>query len=509
MVQPCLDVAGATPYCEAVDFLFKVVSDVKAIDPDLAAKLEAKVLPAFAGPGVFHVTFEHEVTSAKGEVESTVPEGEVVEATDSNILEELKADLNKGAQHLADIFHGIYTFRYDASLKSLASCSPRDFVDSLEGTASGPSAVDAGELGKGIREMMRLLVHHQPQTVTTVQGSAPAMGLRQLARIRSNPEDTNETAKVAERESVWKQAVSQRKRFATLSVLKARSNDGLTAAFRLCGAVQSFKGVPNEAHRVFVLSADLLEEKVGKAWLSLSTAAKSDMETCNYLKTVPGPTDFVVVFDGRSRDSRRIVQDCLQSAPHFCELFILYAGKSVRAGRTRKTPFASATVETGCVLLPVQASRVQLQKREHSNACRESSTWHNTYSGATFRKTSEVPLIVSEEKAAVLRRPEDEELPEGWADKRGHSVPLFGRSPSPSTPGCRFFRTCAPRLCSTYPPVPAAAPRQRWQWGCCTTVFVAAPVRGPFLQNVRSVDGNAVKAEGSVALASCRHCPHA
>jgi len=258
------------------------------------------------------------------------------------------------------------------------------------------------------------------------------MGLRQLARIRSNPEDTNEAAKVAERESVWKQAVSQRKKFATLSVLKAKTTDGITASFRLCGPVQNFKGVLNEAHRVFVLSADMLEERTGKAWLASSTPAKADLEVvCAFLKTVPGPTDFVVVFDGRNRASRRVIQDALSSAPHSCELFILYTGKTVRAGRTRKTLLASPTVEMASVLLPVQASKVQLQKREHSNACNESSTWHSTYSGVRFRSTSEIPLIVRQEKAAILKRPEDEDLPEGWPEKHGQAVPLFWQESKP------------------------------------------------------------------------------
>lgn len=88
--------------------------------------------------------------------------------------------------------------------------------------------------------------------------------------------------------------------------------------------------------------------------------------------------------------------------------------------------------------MPFQANKLRTKKREELNACNETSTFHNTYSGVPFRKTVDVPLIARADKAQIFRHApgthgttagEGEELPENWC--HGATEPLFWQECKP------------------------------------------------------------------------------
>lgn len=109
---------------------------------------------------------------------------------------------------------------------------------------------------------------------------------------------------------------------------------------------------------------------------------------------------------------------------HAEEATIIYnGGCPPRAGRTRKVPLQAKNVETVAVACPVQRSRIRATKKEHFATCGESSTYSGRYSGVDFRPTSQLPLIDTKEKQAII--PFAPSPPEDWADKHGSSVPLF------------------------------------------------------------------------------------
>ena len=409
---------------QALCYLAKVAADVKSFDEGLAVKLQNQVLVFFMSPLAFYEKFckgsgdEAEGFATAADAEDQPTTGDNVS---SSSLDEVKDGLSKGAQLLVDILFGLHVGTFDASLRELACKSDQEFAKALESAEETKN----NQLAKDLREVIRLLITTVTSTVSAdASSTAPPLGLRQLARMRSNPEDDKDGAVAREREAVWKQAVTVRKRYATLSVPKVPGVDGLIGAFKACGAVQSFKGVLNESRRLFVMSADLVAETDERPWTGMSSPSKETLESfTKFMQVQIGTTDFLLLLDGRMRESRLAIGEWAASRPHMAELFVVYSGRTVRAGRTRKTVLSASLVETGAVVLPCAANKLHLQKREEHNACKESSTFHNTYSGVAVRKTAEIPLISRSEKEAIGFRRSDKEAPEKWT--HGSSEPLF------------------------------------------------------------------------------------
>lgn len=415
---------------QALDYISKLGTDVRSFDEKLAETLEKELL-IFTWPLGF---FEKFLKCGDDDADlmmmcraaavddcSAVTEEKVVDEG-SSVLDQVKGNLNRGGQMMADVLFGIHAGKYDTSLRELAGKSDADFAAAVESS----DITKNNALAKDLRELVRMLSNSVSSTVSA-DAAVPPVGLRQLCRVRSNP-DTQEDADAAarERESVWKQAVGIRKRYATLSVLKAATLDGYIASFKASGNVYGFKGVLNESHRLFVMSADLLTEDGDKPWAALSPPSKDAIDAATgFFKVQTGPTDFILVLDGRQRETRRTIQDWAAGLKQpSCEVFILYQGRPVRAGRTRKTFLTANLLETGIVVLPCPANKLELKTREVHNACKESSTFHNTYTGVPIRPTAEIPLISRTEKETIgFRRAAVDDVPEKWL--HGSSEPLF------------------------------------------------------------------------------------
>lgn len=97
-------------------------------------------------------------------------------------------------------------------------------------------------------------------------------------------------------------------------------------------------GKQKEAHRAFVLSADLLAETAAEPWHGLSgdNLATSEAKTMvDWMLTKAGPFDMLILGDGCSCKARRIIEDALGSRAHVVETWLIYnSGTSKLAGRS-------------------------------------------------------------------------------------------------------------------------------------------------------------------------------
>ena len=159
--------------------------------------------------------------------------------------------------------------------------------------------------------------------------------------------------------------VSRRKRFATTSVLKAKTNEALQNAFRTAGPAQAFRGTLNESRRMFIFSADMWTENAQDPWSSLSSVQDADIKLfTEFAKSLTGPTDIAVFFDGRHKTNARQLHAALRSRQNVLNIWLLFGGpaKTTRTGKVRRVIYSAATVEQGWVMLPCSPTKFSIQE---------------------------------------------------------------------------------------------------------------------------------------------------
>lgn len=136
-------------------------------------------------------------------------------------------------------------------------------------------------------------------------------------------------------------------------------------------------------------------------------------------------------------------EDDLLTQPHSSELTVVYTGGCPpRTGRTRRVPLQARKVETAAVRCPVQRSRIKATRKESYNLTGEESTYQGTYTGVTYRATSEIPLISKAEKAkvldpkGVLSMPV---VPDDWEEKNGEDSLLYWQESKPIALWCSLL----------------------------------------------------------------------
>jgi hypothetical protein len=256
--------------------------------------------------------------------------------------------------------------------------------------------------------------------------------LRCLARIGSEPGGVSPDEKkediMRERQQLWGKAQAQRKRFCRYVVCTNKTKEGLDAAVTKASSVFSFAGKLNESHRAFVLSCDLLQELEAQPW-STFTCPKGPAFDARlaYLSSRSGPVDVCFLFDGRSRNARRTVEDHFDKVKVVLEeTWIVYAstgsgGSGV--GRSRKVCLASSTKEVMYCKLPVARVRLTTKPRQKFTAVGEDSTFHTTITGVPLARPSSLPrLSIDDKKAIFPSTTQTEAKPTTWVHE---GVPLF------------------------------------------------------------------------------------
>eukprot|EP00435_Cladocopium_sp_Y103_P068444 s259_g31.t1 len=218
---------------------------------------------------------------------------------------ELKEQFNKATGMLLDFLARVMSFKFLSDCKDLAGASgglTKALQVAEDMAVEGTSDVVVTALVKEIRVITQMFDGHA-KTISAIPGcAAPAPAL--LVQLTGDAETAEDEG---ERQRQWKGVQSERKRFVTLSVPKSWDQNGLQTAFRAATKVFSFNGNLNASHRMIIASADLFDQEVEQPWQGPAKPNVAEWsEVLAFASSMSGPCDFVFVFDGRSRDIRRL-----------------------------------------------------------------------------------------------------------------------------------------------------------------------------------------------------------
>lgn len=156
----------------------------------------------------------------------------------------------------------------------------------------------------------------------TASSAAPAPSLlNQLTTARSVDGEGD-----VERERHWKTIQGERRKFVSFGVPKAFTKDGILASYRACGKVFAHSGILNSSHKLLCASADLVFEQGDEPWLTASVPPTPLWkEIVGFLaSSATGPADFVMAFDGRMREMRRVNVAWTEGSAKFLSQFQSY-----------------------------------------------------------------------------------------------------------------------------------------------------------------------------------------
>ena len=407
---------------EVVAYLRSLAASVASVDEPLAQKLQTDVVDLVSFPTGFDNKFPIEGgdDAAPGTPPAPVASGsQGVQASGSpgvssgDFLQDLSDRLPRGAVLFADLYKKLHSGVYQEVIATLAA----------DGGSVSQAMQEMGEslgsLGQDLKEAMRALHAAESVVGTTASGQAPMPSLRDLVRQVSDGGDA-EAAKT-ERQDVWKRAVAQRKKYVTLHLVKKPNlSQSYDDAVKRHTAFSNFTGKAGEKHRVFVTSADLLNQSGQAPWQDACNPDKKMFEEqLNFLKTCRGPCDVVMAWDGCQKGkTRRMIEDSIGSMNTATEVTIVY-NCSWNTWVKKKSFFGSENMETGFVATPCPRNKIGVVPREG-----ESSSHFSTLTGVAIPPRMSLPRVSVDDKAKVF--PERTgELPKKWIRNVDGGVPMF------------------------------------------------------------------------------------
>ena len=277
--------------------------------------------------------------------------------------------------------------------------------------------------------------HRAAQTLAVVSASTdpePCAGaVRTLKKNDStcSNEDTQDAAR--EKAELWQRVQLGRQKFVQFHVMSRVDKKCIEDAWASSGIRTLAAGKDN--HRAFTCSMDLLVEHATEPWLRMQGPSEHLLTgICEWLKELKGAFDFIILFDGRNRDSLDRLRSLMSSRNHLTELLVLYTADSRRGEclRTRKVAFNAANFETILMFPPSPRTAFTAKPRTQYNALGESSTHDTTYSAVPFRTLSSMPRISATDKAVIM----------GGASAAGVPEPLRVVCPNPPL----FWQECKP-----------------------------------------------------------------
>ena len=167
--------------------------------------------------------------------------------------------------------------------------------------------------------------------------------------------------------------------------------------------------------RAFILSSELFPPNVAKSGTggNLSVPIQPDVDrmkrVIEFIANKRTKDDIVVLFDGRSRQCRKIIELAEEKlaasgAHNIAEFWYVYVVPSKQADPRvpgRQTTFAANNREAAICSLPKKTGLRVLQRAEF-NSCGESSTSATTYTGIPMRHFRELPRMDAATKESIL-----------------------------------------------------------------------------------------------------------
>ena len=321
-------------------------------------------------------------------------DGAAFKPTDTNTLVESMEETVQNAKKaipqkevaILEIFNQVLCGEHLVDFKTFASETSGDHEKIVKMLADDRES----KFGKALLEACRSL----DDSVVSTEDQAPIVSVRKLARCVSN-EDPLEAERAArakqERDSIWKKAVDIRSKACEIIVWPKCSSAQDVCTHLVQSRRQSTLEL-NAKHRGVFLSADLVGEP-SPPWSSGSLRAdalqKLKIFAQGMAKLGQRESEFHLHFDGKSRDSRKILEEAMagQQATESCELWISFDKSGVfQVGGSREVFGADLSREICLMRLP--CSRVRLACNSRSDNF--SKTEKSTTSDCTY---SEVPHI--------------------------------------------------------------------------------------------------------------------
>ena len=204
-----------------------------------------------------------------------------------------------------------------------------------------------------------------------------------------------------------------------MSVVKAMNKKQLQAAFEKTPLYQ-VAGKAGEAHRVFVFSAELFAESPTAPWVTLSDLGNAAGPYLEWLYDIRGSFDVVMIGDGRSRQSRKQIDQACGDCRNLHEAWVTYS-PTKRLGR--RVAYASDNQEVILVSMPIPRTQCKANPRSEFVAAGEETTHETTYTGVAPAPWGSLPLLQSESKNSIMGY--DTEVPRAEIFDSSMGVPLF------------------------------------------------------------------------------------
>ena len=336
--------------------------------------------------------------------------------------------LSPTAQAFRALMEDVYGGRFDVCFKRCATMEV-----SVAEVVNGEPIDQCEDLVNAFQKAMRGC--GSLEVVAASASGAPPRALKRNSSEDSNADETG--AAERERDQLWKTAQAERKKYVNIITVPRMTQEALTAAYQKC-PIQNFAGA-KDSHRAFFCSADLMCENPHEPWARLAVPSETVLRSvCDCMKEFKGGHDFIVLGDGRSKETSLRMHTYMAGRPHGTELLLLYTGRNTtQLGQRRKIALSAQSVESILVFSPVSRTLLSTKPRSTFNALGETSTYDTTYSGITFRARGGIPRLSEKDKKEIV----GDHSPSGC---RRHSCQLSG--PIQFCSGKRRSRSTSSRL---------------------------------------------------------------
>jgi hypothetical protein len=316
---------------------------------------------------------------------------------------------NKASHLVVDFMCDVMMTNHDAIISQAVNAYPLKDIKWLELSGFEP-----------LREIYRLLTMHRIVIEVGTTGCPPTPA-RVLGRTVSDPADAHASEKEKERAEAWCQAQTTRKKWVHIGVLRPGSTRQVVQQVFENSPNYHFQGKPGEAHRVFLLSAELFGEARNMPWGSPAELGGTASELLAWLVAQTGPTDVLIFGDGRSVTCRKMLEKAVEACRNLHEAWIVYR-PTKRLGR--KVAYSSDNKEILKISMPVSRTLMVATPREDTyNAAGEESSHDTTYTGVESAPWASLPRLSVAGKESILGF-EPEKPKEYMFDSSG-GLPLF------------------------------------------------------------------------------------
>jgi len=368
----------------------------------LCAEIREKVFPHLRNPVAMVLEFSAEAVDG---VDSSTTR-KVSEVTQEKYVKYRKS-LTPAAALLADTLRGTLTDSFNDEFLQLAQ------LDLGEGPTSdwteylSPHQQTEESKTSGLKPNLRVAYgefmkacHWKPQASSAI-GDLSAAPMEHVAEIG------DEDAK-REREALWKRICEKRKEVIKIhcpqtqlgSVAHALKTIFKDTAFALAGA----SGSDKKTSRMFLLNADVFAPPAPKpqsacclGYKDLIRPSDDFTSALDFIAQHRQNTDYIVVFDGRSRAVQDEVRAWMEKhggdSNRYVDAWVIYGQPLATDPRfpKRKVAFSCNNREVMHIHLPQLKTRMKITGRDSFKLVGESSTHHTTYTGVPIRTLAELP----------------------------------------------------------------------------------------------------------------------